>query len=94
MDYYRCRVWGCSCRKNIEVHHIVPRSKGGPNEEWNLITLCPYHHNLITSGKLSDIDVLTALKRAKTFRWGKALQWHIDKQGLVNLREEYSKRRD
>lgn len=26
------------------VHHILPRSLGGPDEEWNLITLCPSCH--------------------------------------------------
>jgi hypothetical protein len=25
-------------------HHIVPRSKGGPDEEWNFVNLDPYTH--------------------------------------------------
>ena len=25
-------------------HHIVPRSKGGPDEEWNFVSLDPYTH--------------------------------------------------
>jgi hypothetical protein len=25
-------------------HHIVPRSKGGPDEEWNFVSLSPYDH--------------------------------------------------
>lgn len=28
----------------LEVHHIIYRSHGGPDEEWNLITLCKEHH--------------------------------------------------
>lgn len=94
MDYYRCRVWGCSCRKDLEVHHIIPRSKGGPDEAWNLITLCADHHNQITNGKVSDIEILQVLKKSKCFRWLKALKWHLDKKELVNLRNEYSKRRN
>ena len=29
---------------NFPVHHILPRSQGGPDEEWNLMTLCPNCH--------------------------------------------------
>ncbi len=25
-------------------HHIVPRSKGGPDQEWNFVSLSPYDH--------------------------------------------------
>lgn len=28
----------------VEVHHIVARSKGGTDEQWNLIALSPYEH--------------------------------------------------
>ena len=44
-DRYRCQ----RCRKignehSLEVHHITPRAENGPNERWNLITLCcPCH---------------------------------------------------
>ena len=43
-DGFRCQVPGCSCRRFLEVHHIVYRSHGGSNEGWNLITLCGFHH--------------------------------------------------
>jgi hypothetical protein len=39
-DRFRCQVPGCRCRRNLEVHHIIWRSKGGCDEHWNLITLC------------------------------------------------------
>jgi 5-methylcytosine-specific restriction endonuclease McrA len=29
---------------NFPVHHILPRGQGGPDEEWNLMTLCPSCH--------------------------------------------------
>ncbi|MDF1537673.1 MAG: HNH endonuclease [Candidatus Thorarchaeota archaeon] len=30
--------------KRFPVHHILPRAKGGPDEPWNLITLCSSCH--------------------------------------------------
>jgi hypothetical protein len=46
-DRFRCQVPGCRCRRNLEVHHIIWRSKGGCDEEWNKITLCKTHHSHI-----------------------------------------------
>jgi hypothetical protein len=43
-DGFHCQVPGCTCRRNLHVHHIVFRSRGGSDEEWNLITLCSSHH--------------------------------------------------
>lgn len=33
-----------SCRKPGEVHHIIPRSRLGPDLPFNLMTLCSHHH--------------------------------------------------
>ena len=30
--------------RTFHVHHILPRRLGGPDEDWNLITLCPSCH--------------------------------------------------
>ena len=46
-DHFQCQVPGCKCRRNLQVHHIVWRSKGGSDEEYNLITLCRQHHKHI-----------------------------------------------
>jgi hypothetical protein len=43
-DGYLCQAPGCSSRKNLEVHHVIFRSVGGPDKEWNLVTLCHAHH--------------------------------------------------
>jgi len=40
-DNYRCQNCGA---KAIGVHHIIPRSLGGPDELWNLITICRACH--------------------------------------------------
>jgi len=46
-DRFRCQVPGCRCRRNLEVHHIIWRSKGGCDDDWNKITLCKAHHSYI-----------------------------------------------
>ncbi|MHC9539196.1 MAG: HNH endonuclease [Vulcanimicrobiota bacterium] len=46
-DHFQCQVPGCKCRRNLQVHHIIWRSKGGSDEHFNLITLCKAHHKHI-----------------------------------------------
>jgi hypothetical protein len=43
-DAWRCRVPGCSSRRNLQVHHVVFRSHGGGDEDANLAVLCAAHH--------------------------------------------------
>ena len=78
LDKRRCQAWGCGKTTNLEIHHIIPRGQErGINKEWTLITLCDKHHNQITGNKVTDIELLTPLKRKRNFRWQKALNWHI-----------------
>ena len=49
-DGHRCRV--CGRRHDLEVHHIVFRSRGGPTEPGNLITTCNGCHSLVHAGLL------------------------------------------
>jgi 5-methylcytosine-specific restriction endonuclease McrA len=37
------QVPGCS-RAGGHVHHVEFRSRGGGDEEWNLVTVCAAHH--------------------------------------------------
>lgn len=48
-DGARCRFCGTS--ENIQIHHILYRSQGGGDVEWNLISLCHDHHQLMHSSK-------------------------------------------
>lgn len=41
-----CTVDGCTSRYRLEVHHIVPRSRGGSHDPSNLTTLCWWHHQV------------------------------------------------
>jgi hypothetical protein len=43
-DGWRCRVPGCSSRRNLQAHHVVFRSRGGGEDDGNLVTVCVTHH--------------------------------------------------
>ncbi len=43
-DQHRCQTPGCRNTRFLEIHHLVPRNKGGTNELKNLITLCGRCH--------------------------------------------------
>jgi len=47
-DNYKCQKCG---KKAVHVHHIIPLSVGGPNELWNLMTLCKSCHAKIENQK-------------------------------------------
>ncbi|MFC7196702.1 HNH endonuclease [Halosimplex aquaticum] len=46
-----------------EVHHIVPRSEGGPNDRSNLIVLCPNHHRKADAGAISRSKLKSKIRR-------------------------------
>lgn len=46
-DGHRCSMPGCGRTRFLEVHHRVPRSRGGSNHVDNLLTLCSACHRLI-----------------------------------------------
>jgi len=85
LDKGKCRVWGCGKNGCVQVHHIIPRSQGGPDKEWNLICLCSRHHEGITCKKMSNVDMLNKLKKKRDFRWGKALEWHLKREEIRKL---------
>lgn len=42
-----CRFDGCSRKRNLIAHHIVPWARGGPTDLGNLVRLCRMHHRLV-----------------------------------------------
>ena len=44
---HRCQRPGCLHTRYLEIHHIVPRSRGGGNEVENLVCLCSGCHGLV-----------------------------------------------
>ena len=45
-DNYQCQESDGYCSGVLQVHHMIPLSKGGTNQSFNLITLCFFHHSL------------------------------------------------
>ena len=54
---------GCSScgwnQASLDLHHIIPKSKGGNNINSNLTALCPNCHRLAHAGKLEKMISLT-----------------------------------
>ena len=44
---HRCQMPGCNHRHFLEVHHRVPRERGGGNDPDNLVVLCSGCHRLL-----------------------------------------------
>lgn len=44
-DNYECQEADGYCQGPLQIHHIIELSKGGSNNDNNLITLCIYHHS-------------------------------------------------
>ncbi len=51
-----CTADGCGSRHRLQVHHIVPRSKGGTDDPAGLGTFCWYHHMIVIHGRGFRID--------------------------------------
>ena len=75
-DGFRCQE--CGYYKHLEVHHIVPRSKGGTDEFSNLVTLCKECH-----------DVIHGFKKRKKKRWN-----HDRRRSAKKRRERIDKKFD
>jgi hypothetical protein len=59
-DGNQCRR--CYARRDLELHHLVPVSRGGSNIETNLITLCVGCHNYVEKNyALSNMTILNVL---------------------------------
>ena len=51
-DGWKCTRPGCSNRTALTANHIVPRARCGPDDTWNLHTVCAVCHAAITEGRL------------------------------------------
>lgn len=49
-DRGRCLVPGCHNRLWLDLHHLRPRTLGGPHSLENLVCLCGSHHRAIHDG--------------------------------------------
>jgi hypothetical protein len=54
-DGNRCVIDGCDSRHRLQIHHVVPWSKGGPTDPENLVTVCWYHHHIAIHQQQLDL---------------------------------------
>lgn len=52
-DHHACVAPGCRSRRNLDVHHVVPRAAGGQHTVSNLVVLCSFHHQRLHEGLLA-----------------------------------------
>ena len=52
-DGHRCMGPGCTHVVSLEEHHLWFKSRGGPDDPWNLTGLCAGCHRLVHLGFLS-----------------------------------------
>ncbi len=56
-DRGRCRVPGCTNARFVDVHHVIPRGKGGDHTPSRLAAMCSAHHQAAHDGRLKvDLD--------------------------------------
>lgn len=81
-DGWKCR--SCRARTGLSAHHIIFRSQGGGDYDWNMITLCSgqdsrFCHQAVHARKLlilpptgaidGDIDANGPVKFARIHGW-------------------------
>ena len=45
-----CRFPGCTTTRFVEIHHLHEWAHGGPTDDDNQVSLCPFHHDAIDRG--------------------------------------------
>jgi len=90
-DEYMCR----NCERHedmrgvsLEVHHIVPRRRGGGHKKYNLVTMCKHCHDRVHHGNVNTPDdPLGYIGRLKeevsSFQWRQANITNIDPQSIA-----------
>ena len=60
-----CTIDGCTSTYRLEVHHIIPMSKGGDHTPDNLTTLCWWHHHVAVHRRGMRIDPQSPPRRRR-----------------------------
>lgn len=90
-DGYKCR----NCERHedmrgvsLEVHHIIPRSRGGSHEGINLVTMCRHCHDRVHNGNVQAPDdsmgyVGRLREEVKSFGWRQSDIMNINPQSIA-----------
>jgi ATP-dependent DNA helicase RecQ len=82
-DRLTCQICGTKPTSGgLDVHHLVPRSVGGPDDPGNLITLCDGCH------ATRHPNLHASLARTIIERWGTRLARFLDRQGGMQAIDE------
>lgn len=54
-DGFACAL--CGDPRRLQLHHYIPRSRGGGNTPRNLVTLCMYCHAAVHGTKLTELYI-------------------------------------
>jgi len=54
-DGFACAL--CGDPRHLQIHHVVPRGKGGGNTPRNLIVLCMYCHAAVHGTRLTELYI-------------------------------------
>ena len=60
-----CTIDACTSVYRLEIHHIIPRSKGGDHSPHNLTTLCWWHHHIAIHRQGKRIDPQSPPRRRR-----------------------------
>ncbi len=69
---HQCQRPGCHHTRFLEIHHILPRSRGGSNQPENLMALCSTCHRLIHERKMAGVEFLVR-ERARLYNYRNSL---------------------
>jgi hypothetical protein len=69
-DGWQCAVPTCTSRVSLHEHHIEFLSHGGPDIDWNQISLCFVHHIILLHGSPKSIAVSGIAPDALEWRLG------------------------
>ncbi len=53
-DEHACIL--CHDPRTIHLHHVVPKGRGGTDDEQNLVCLCPYCHAIAHGEAVKDYE--------------------------------------
>jgi len=86
-DNYCCKI--CGTGGKVEVHHIIPKSIGGTEDETNLITLCKDCHvhmpkKINTKTKINDLIIQNSTKNAIKPRQQRFIEEYIKSLGHIS----------
>jgi len=77
-DEFTCRECGVAFPpRDLDVHHLVPRKQGGPDDPGNLITLCDGCH------AVRHPSLQVSLSRRVLERWALRMAKLVDRRNLV-----------